>query len=122
MFRNCGCSSNNQFTSDDYDDNDNNSDIYEESCAMMNNSFPNNGSMCSCGFNQGVSMFPKRIMYGHSYVPNQIMNRIFTPEMGLKMGTIYPELVSPYTPGQSMEVNNFLAKCNDVGEGCNSNE
>ncbi|MBR3152070.1 MAG: spore coat associated protein CotJA [Clostridia bacterium] len=67
-------------------------------------------------------MFPKNAMYGHSYVPNQVLNKVFNPKIALKMGTIFPELVSPYRPGQSMEVNNFLAKCNDVREGCNSNE
>ncbi|MBR3133655.1 MAG: spore coat associated protein CotJA [Clostridia bacterium] len=64
-------------------------------------------------------MFPKNVMYGHSYVPNQVLNKVFTPKIGLKMGTIFPELVSPYSPCQSMEVNNFLKCANDVKGGCN---
>ena len=58
-------------------------------------------------------------MYGHSYVSHQRMNQVYAPEMGLKMGTIFPELVSPYCPGQSMEVNKYLASTNKIGEGCN---
>ena len=46
--------------------------------------------------------FPKNIMYGHAYVKNQNMNTIFSPEEGLRRGTLFPELVSPYEPGDSM--------------------
>ena len=42
-----------------------------------------------------------------------------TPCCGLKMGTIFPELVSPYRPGQSMEFNDYLRARNEIGEGCN---
>lgn len=35
------------------------------------------------------------------------------------MGTIFPELVSPYTPCQSMRTNEFLESTNQIGEGCN---
>ncbi|MCI8291246.1 MAG: spore coat associated protein CotJA [Clostridia bacterium] len=59
-------------------------------------------------------------MYGHSYVPHQRMNKVYTPEIGLKMGTIFPELVSPYCPNQSLEVINYLKNSNTIGEGCNS--
>ena len=50
------------------------------------------------------NLFPKYLMYGHCYVPNQIMKNIFNPEAALKNGSLYPELVSPYNPGQSMRV------------------
>ena len=50
------------------------------------------------------NLFPKYIMYGHSYVPNQTMKNIFNPETALKLGSLYPELVSPYNPGQSVRV------------------
>lgn len=63
-----------------------------------NNSFNNN-------FNSNFNLsggFPTNVMYGHAYVKNQIMNRIFSPEEGLKMGTIFPELVMTYEPGDSM--------------------
>ena len=45
-----------------------------------------------------------------SYVPWQTMGEIFNPEVGLKMGTIFPELVSPYTPGESLDVMKYLAR------------
>ena len=41
------------------------------------------------------------------------------PNIGLKMGTIFPELVSPYMPGQSMKEIAYLKKTNEIGEGCN---
>ncbi|MCI8545863.1 MAG: spore coat associated protein CotJA [Clostridia bacterium] len=59
-------------------------------------------------------------MYAHSYVVNQRMNQIYTPEVGLKMGTIFPELVSPYCPNQSLEEINYLKRTNQIGGGCNS--
>ncbi|MBR6034065.1 MAG: spore coat associated protein CotJA [Clostridia bacterium] len=58
-------------------------------------------------------------MYGNSYVPNQILNKTFLPDVALKLGTLYPELVSPYLPGQSMEEINYLRKTNPIKEGCN---
>lgn len=64
-------------------------------------------------------MFPSNPMLGQSYVPLQEMNRTFTPCCGLKMGTIFPELVSPYMPGQSMAENDYLRRNNEIGEGCN---
>ena len=64
--------------------------------------------------------FPANPMYGQSYVPVQEMDDVFTPCVGLKMGTIFPELVSPYRPGQGMEEIEYLEKMNEIGEGCNS--
>lgn len=46
-------------------------------------------------------------MFGQSYVPIQRMTTTFRPCTGLKMGTIFPELVDPYTAGQSMEEDQF---------------
>lgn len=60
-----------------------------------NNCIPNN-------------VFPSNYLYGHAYTPNQIMNKTFDPETGLQNGTIFPELVSPYFPGQSIEFINYL--------------
>lgn len=54
--------------------------------------------------NNNRNLFPVNVMYGHAYVPNQTMNRTFYPEDALSCGTIFPELVSPYIPGQSMKV------------------
>ena len=47
------------------------------------------------------------------------MDRTFKPNVGLKMGTIFPELVSPYTPCQSMEEINHIRQTNTIGKGCN---
>ena len=42
-------------------------------------------------------------MFAQSYVPWQTMDKTFMPDVGLKMGTVYPELVSPYMPGDSLK-------------------
>lgn len=105
MFRNCNSCSN---------ENENNS-IYEDNNIQL----PNNTNSCNCGF-ENSSGFPTNWMYAHSYVVNQKMNQIYTPEVGLKMGTIFPELVSPYCPNQSLEEINYLKKSNTIGGGCNS--
>jgi len=65
---------------------------------------------CACGFENDPSVFPENYMYGQSYVPIQYLDKIFKPEIGLKMGTIFPELVSPYCPGQSMAEDAYLRK------------
>ena len=76
---------------------------------------------CECGFDEEYEMgvFPENPMLAQSYVPIQFMDKTFKPNVGLKMGTIFPELVSPYMPCQSMRVNEFLEATNKVGEGCN---
>lgn len=90
------------------------------SCSCRRNNMVNTNS-CSCGFDEEPvsNMFPSNPMLGQSYVPLQEMNRTFTPCCGLKMGTIFPELVSPYMPGQSMAENDYLRRNNEIGEGCN---
>lgn len=113
MFRNCNCCSNN------YQPENNDCNVYETSCNMLPDYYSDNGCPCACGFDNN-SVFPDNWMYGHSYVPHQKMNQVYTPEIGLKMGTIFPELVSPYCPGQSLEVMNYLKNSNSIGEGCNS--
>ena len=74
---------------------------------------------CMCGFDTEDSLFPENPMFGQSYVPIQKLNKTFTPCVGLKMGTIFPELVSPYFPCQSVEENAFIEAKNEIGEGCN---
>ena len=74
---------------------------------------------CDCGFEQGESVFPQNPLLAQSYVPIQTMDKTFVPCVGLKMGTIFPELVSPYVPGQSVEDNAFIKAMNTIGEGCN---
>ena len=78
-----------------------------------------NNSNCDCGFDEEMNLFPDNPMLGQSYVPIQYMDKTFTPCCGLKMGTIFPELVSPYRPGQSMEEIAYIRARNEIGEGCN---
>ena len=89
-------------------------------CSCRRNNMVNTNS-CSCGFDEEPvsNMFPSNPMLGQSYVPLQEMNRTFTPCCGLKMGTIFPELVSLYMPNQSMAENDYLRRTNEIGEGCN---
>ncbi len=120
MFRNCGCSCNYYQSNNDNNDNNNScNNMYETSCNIDSNYNDTDGNSCSCGFDDS-SVFPNNWMYGHSYVPHQKMNKVYTPEIGLKMGTIFPELVMPYCPNQSMETNEYLKRSNTIGEGCNS--
>lgn len=108
--RNCNCGCNYKY--DEYDDN-----YMEQTCADIFNSY-NNTDMCSCGFDED-NTFPSNYMYAQSYVPWQTMKKTFTPCVGLKMGTIFPELVSPYMPGQSQMQIEYLKGANKIGEGCN---
>lgn len=114
---------NNEKDSNEVDDNliDNENIDLRQSCNMVNsNNQCNNDNSCMCGFDMDdTSPFPTNPMYGQSYVPIQQMNKIFNPETGLKMGTIYPELVSPYSPCQSIREIEFIKNSNEVGEGCN---
>jgi len=74
---------------------------------------------CECGFDDENSVFPENPMLAQSYVPWQTMDKTFKPCIGLKMGTIYPELVSPYVPCQSIEEIEYIKRTNKIGEGCN---
>ena len=91
---------------------------------MLDSKMINNMTMtneeCECGFDDEESVFPENYMFGQSYVTIQRMTTTFKPCTGLKMGTIFPELVSPYTAGQSMEEDQFLRCSNEIKEGCNS--
>ena len=75
---------------------------------------------CECGFDEEYSVFPEYPMLAQSYVPIQYMDKTFKPCVGLKMGTIFPELVSPYEPCQSMREIDYIASRNSVKEGCNT--
>ena len=96
----------------------NNEDIMENSCGYFQ-SEENMNDSCECGFDEEENIFPNDPMLAQSYVPFQNMSKTFVPEVGLKMGTIFPELVSPYMPGQSLEFINYIKKTNSIGEGCN---
>lgn len=91
-------------------------------CNSMNNGISatnimtsNNGFTTSCnGCNtcnscsESQSTFPSNYLYGHAYTPVQTLNETFNPQLGLQNGTIFPELVSSYYPGQSMDFINSL--------------
>lgn len=76
------------------------------------NNFRNNSNINTCNTNtvlpQNENAFPENYLFGHAYTPNFTMSKTFTPEDGLCNGTIFPELVSPYRPGQSMDFINYL--------------
>ena len=74
---------------------------------------------CDCGFEESENVFPSNPMFGQSYVPFQTMNETYMPCSGLEKGTIFPELVSEYCPGQSMEEIQYIADTNMIKEGCN---
>lgn len=61
------------------------------------------------------AFFTSNPMYGHAYVPIQTMSKIYNPSEGLKQGTIFPELVSPYEPLQSVSENKYLRNYNEGG-------
>lgn len=79
----------------------------------------NKSNDCDCGYDKEDSVFPENPVLAQSYVPIQKLNKTFKPCVGLKMGTIFPELVSPYYPCQSMEEIAFIKAMNKVKEGCN---
>lgn len=110
--RRCSCMNNNS--------NCYNPSVLETSC---NNTCPstNYNSDCSCGFEDDeVDVFPADPMLAQSYVPFQFMENTFKPCVGLDNGTIFPELVSPYMPCDSMRDIEFIRNTNTIGEGCNS--
>ena len=111
---NCGCSNALQ---DDTLDNEKNF-MYQAACSNV----ANNNDMydpCDCGFDEGNSFFPEDPMLAQSYVPIQTMDKSFIPSAGLKMGTIFPELVSPYMPGQNQELIDYIRNQNTINKGCN---
>jgi len=93
-------------------------EIIEDTCMYAKNIEQSNDS-CECGFDEKNNVFPDNPMLAQSYVPWQTMDKTFVPSVGLKMGTIFPELVSPYMPGDSMKQIEYLKKSNKMGEGCN---
>ena len=50
-----------------------------------------------------------------SYVPYQVLQKTFTPEAGLQMGSVFPDLISEYYPLQSVEDLNYIASSNVQG-------
>lgn len=94
-------------------------DILEDKCSNVTSYEDENFDGCDCGFDEEYGVFPENPMLAQSYVPTQYMDRTFKPCVGLKMGTIFPELVSPYMPCQDMEQQRFIEATNTIGKGCN---
>ena len=113
MYRNCNNYDEDDVVASEYDN------YYENHCSNVGNNNFNMYDDCACGFESGYNPFPENPVLAQSYVPIQRMNKTFKPSVGLKMGTIFPELVSPYMPGQSMAEIEYLKRRNTVGEGCN---
>lgn len=113
--RKCYCM-NNEYENNSYDSQED-MDIMEKNCQNINNN--DYDDYCECGFEEEKSVFPEEPMLGQSYVPIQYMDKTFKPQIGLKMGTIFPELVSPYQPCQGMKEIEYIAKTNKIKEGCN---
>ena len=109
-YRKCYCINNN---CDNFQE-----DVIEKQCNDVM-SYEDDMDSCDCGFDDEYSVFPENPMLAQSYVPIQYMDKTFKPCVGLKMGTIFPELVNPYSPCQSMEENAFIEAMNTIGEGCN---
>ena len=115
MFRRCQkcyCMNNN------YKNDDMQSDILETKCNQVA-SYEDDFDSCGCGFDEEKSVFPENPMLAQSYVPIQYMDKTFKPCVGLKMGTIFPELVSPYMPCQDMAEQQYIEATNKIGKGCN---
>lgn len=96
-------------------------DAFETSCNNICDNNPSYNKCCNCGFDDDeTDVFPSNPMLAQSYVPIQTMDETFKPCVGLKHGTIFPELISPYAPGDSMKQIKYLEATNAIGEGCNS--
>ena len=72
----------------------------------MNKNLYKQNMMCGCmnpnnNFCRVPSFMPSDPMLANSYVPYQMIEDIYTPETALNEGTIFPELVSPYSSGES---------------------
>lgn len=111
MTRSCNCNvaTNMDVRPDDY---------VEEKCSDVSNSLDMYSDDCDCGYDE-FNVFPDNPVLGQSYVPIQRMDKTFIPSVGLKMGTIFPELVRPYMPGQSMCEIQYLKATNPIKGGCN---
>ena len=96
-----------------------NNEVLETNCNSVCSYVDDDIDSCSCGFDEETNVFPDNPMLGQSYVPIQQMDRTFKPCVGLRMGTIFPELVSPYSPGQSMQQIDYIRNSNTIGKGCN---
>ena len=113
----CCCMNNNMINMQNHC---NNPSLIENCCNNVGTSVQNYNENCGGGFDDNyMDVFPDNPMLAQSYVPIQFMSETFKPCTGLKHGTLFPELVSPYSPGDSMKQISYLEKTNTIGEGCN---
>lgn len=74
-------------------------------CSCSNNNFNtsySSNSYDASGYNS------VNYNYARSYVPSQVFRTTFSPMEGLANGTMFPELVRPYYPSESLETINYL--------------
>ena len=114
------CLNNNYLNSNSSNNSCNKPELIDNSCKHVETMQDYNEN-CSCGFDDDTmsNVFPDNPMLGQSYVPIQTMDQTFKPCVGLKNGTLFPELVSPYSPGNSMKEIKYLEATNNIGKGCN---
>lgn len=81
---------------------------------FISNSFNNNLNNSDDGFEPtNYGRFPSNLRYGNAYVPVQTFRNVYSPAEGLAYGTMFPELVSPYYPDQSLQEINYLKNYNE---------
>lgn len=81
----------------------------------------NKCNRCGCQCNRcrncrKLPMMPNDPRLANSYVPYQYLDDVFEPCEALEHGTAFPELVSPYAPGQSQCLIRYLEETNTCEE------
>lgn len=111
-YRDCGCNNAMEADLDELISDPVDNSIYDNSCNMYSNGDNDMSDGCSCGFTEPYSAFPSDPTIAESYVPVQTLNQVYKPATGLRKGTIFPELVNTYLPGQSMAEIAYLRRTN----------
>ena len=111
-YRDCGCNDAMETGLDELINDPTDNSMYDNSCNMYSNDDNCLGDNCNCGFDEPYSAFPADPTIAESYVPVQILNQVYKPATGLRKGTIFPELVNTYLPGQSMSEIAYLRRTN----------
>lgn len=74
---------------------------------------------CHCRNCRELPVMPSNPQLANSYVPYQYAEDIFEPCDALEHGTIFPELATSYSPGQSQCMIKYLegtSTCEEVDE------
>jgi len=103
MYRNCKC---------------NKCNYYNKNCKIINCPSNNIPEKCKCGYEEDNNGLPENPVLAQSYVPIQEFNKTFCPCTALEMGSLFPELVRPYYPNQSICEFKQIEALNRKGE-CN---